>query len=518
MKMKEEQKKQKFLRKQMRAEKKKKKLLLKSIAMYTDREGLPWRPSEPLQTEESKRDAVATQKADPRDISELTRRRVSDTESERAREELAKRLQNNKMSARFQLPGLMAAFGKKAADSSERKDAEPMDEVENDEEAEVHRQSEGKRPPPPPPTSTPPPPPPPPMNKSPPPPPTNKPAPPPPPASKIPLVSVDPSPNMDIDAFNITIDVSKPANRQAKQHGVNVKPNLRLNATNISSTGQGVGDRAGEEDRAGRRMSTGKKLLNTLFKDIDAKDSMPSPPPSPSKANQILDAFDESALKYAAESLATKKKADRPMTVKANLQRLSIVLSKSSALPTSADMIDIASYANSSSREAKAKSKAFNFDPLLPKNFTMEPDQRRMSIKASTAAPPATGKNDDEPDSPPPEDDEDDLPPPEEEEKPKFQAPSPLNVAVLSQIKLGAALKRVDTPPTPKIDVRNALLGAIKKGNIDLKKVELDSIQKPKESEQNVAIAAILANRSKIAGDSDSDDSEDSSFSDDDYG
>jgi hypothetical protein len=62
------------------------------------------------------------------------------------------------------------------------------------------------------------------------------------------------------------------------------------------------------------------------------------------------------------------------------------------------------------------------------------------------------------------------------------------------------------------------MLAGIKKGNTALKKVrrpsESGNDAPPKQKEQSAAIAAILSNRAKIAGDSDSsDDSSDSEIS-----
>lgn len=490
----EEQKKQKYLRKKMRADKKKQRLLLKSITMYKDREDLPWRASEMSQAEEAKRDTITDNKVDKIDKVDLTalaRTRVSETGSERERETLTQEFEANKYSKRFQLPGLMTTFGKqKRVDSIEQKEQDDDEEGEDEGSEYVSRSSERLIPLV---ISHPPPPPPPPL--------INKPALPPPlqlgnrqpPLGQTkeqpnPSTLVDPRP--DIDSFNVIIDVNKPANRQPKLHGGNGKLNLRLNATNISSANPTVGD----DDRHRRRQSTGKKLLHSLFKEFDAKDK---PPPSSKTSADISD----TALKYAAESLAvTKKKAERPLTVRANLQRLSIVLAKSTA-PSATTAIS-----DKVTRDLKPKA----LNPFFSNVFSDELDKaiHKKAISADL-------KGTDEPDLP--EDDDDDLPPPEEEEAiPKSQTPSPLNIAVLSQIKQKPVLRRVEAP-TPKTDPRSEILSVIKKGQIDLRKVDIESIRKPKDNEQNIAIAAILANRSKIAGDSDSDESE-SSFSDDDYG
>lgn len=138
--------------------------------------------------------------------------------------------------------------------------------------------------------------------------------------------------------------------------------------------------------------------------------------------------------------------------------------------------------------------------------------------------PPDDDDDDDMPpsdDDPPPDDEEDLLTPPVEEPKQPLPT-SALSFNVLKDIQLGSLLRKVEPPPK-QISARENMLSAIKLGGVSLKKndpaVDQAANNKIKTQNQNVAVAAILANRSKIAGDSDSDsDQSDSNFSDDDYG
>lgn len=121
---------------------------------------------------------------------------------------------------------------------------------------------------------------------------------------------------------------------------------------------------------------------------------------------------------------------------------------------------------------------------------------------------------------------------------------SALSDGLLGALKGGAAgsgLKKVDAPAEPKMDERTQLLRSIQLGSVQLK----SNAAKPKPKievkvrvhklyarlccsvlivsvcislQQNEAVAAILANRSKIAGsDSESSDDSDSDYTDDDY-
>ena len=82
-----------------------------------------------------------------------------------------------------------------------------------------------------------------------------------------------------------------------------------------------------------------------------------------------------------------------------------------------------------------------------------------------------------------------------------------------------ASLRKTSGPrQRTSVNNRNAMLAGIKKGNTTLNKVrrpsEVGKDASPKKKEQSAAITAILSNRAKIAGDSDStDDSSDSEIS-----
>ena len=105
--------------------------------------------------------------------------------------------------------------------------------------------------------------------------------------------------------------------------------------------------------------------------------------------------------------------------------------------------------------------------------------------------------------------------------------PPPPVVLPPARPRLGSALKadiskagltslRKTSGPRQRASIsnRNAMLAGIKKGNTTLNKVRRPSQIEPKQKEQSAAITAILSNRAKIAGDSDSsDDSSDSEIS-----
>lgn len=85
-------------------------------------------------------------------------------------------------------------------------------------------------------------------------------------------------------------------------------------------------------------------------------------------------------------------------------------------------------------------------------------------------------------------------------------------------IQAGMTLRKAPQPPPKVIDVRTNMMSAIKSGAGNLKAANLRSVAPEPPKQQSAAVAAILANRSKIAGDSDSsDDDSDSEFTDDDY-
>lgn len=378
---------------------------------------------------------------------------------------------------------------------------------------------------PPPPQAKPPPPPS--SQPSPPPPPlAMKPPPPPPPVRQRPVsrraVDVTMMPEIEV----ITVPLKGKSGKTTKKQQAQSKQNLRLNASKISSA-------KGNEDKDGtRRQSGGKKLLNSLFKALDesindTKNKIPGPPP-PREG-------------VGAES-------SKGNTVRDNIKRTSLMMSKPINTISNPNNVDISAFMKTSIVKDQPKKRSFNFDSIV---LPPESDQgsarasesrgrqRTLSTKILTrrlsrsflndtpkTPPPPSPGDPDEPDLPPPPgSDDDDLPPIYDDDEPSSPPPptakSPLaassvGIALLSQLKTGGIELKKAEPVKPKIDVRSAMLSAIKIGAVELKAVE--KVEKPKESEQNVAIAAILANRSKIAGsDSESSDS-DSNFSDDDYG
>lgn len=127
-----------------------------------------------------------------------------------------------------------------------------------------------------------------------------------------------------------------------------------------------------------------------------------------------------------------------------------------------------------------------------------------------------SAKSEDEPDEPPPESEPDEPPPDSEpDEPPPPEKPSSsLKFSVLDQIKTGTQLRRVQ-PPQPKINVRNAMLMTIAGGKFDLKKAE--PVEKVPEK-QSEAVKKLMRNRELIVGNSDSESSSGSDFSDEDYG
>eukprot|EP01038_Epipyxis_sp_PR26KG_P008309 gene8309-11241_t len=117
-----------------------------------------------------------------------------------------------------------------------------------------------------------------------------------------------------------------------------------------------------------------------------------------------------------------------------------------------------------------------------------------------------------EPPPPPPNSNRNPPPPP-----PPMMKPKPPDL--LSNIRDGLNLRKTPQTQQPRtIDVRTNMLNAIKSGGVTLKNVEDNSAgQKAVAVPQNTAIAAILANRSKIAGSDSESDGSDSDFTDDDY-
>lgn len=236
---------------------------------------------------------------------------------------------------------------------------------------------------------------------------------------------------------------------------------------------------------------------------------------------------------------------DTPVSVQDRFRRLSLIRTSKPSKPGSRTDIDITTILEmagsidkrvpGNSKAGNSKPAAFNFDPLLPKDFSFDKSysrikSSRMTKKSSvrlTSSLSAVNKHidnknyiDDDLD----DEDDDDLPPPpsdDDDDEPSMITKKPvmksaLNSNVLDSLKLGNVPLKKAPKTAPKVDVRNEMLKNIVSG-VALKAAQVVPRDK-KPIDQNDAVRAILSKRQHIAGDSDSDGLSSNEFSDDEYG